>query len=198
MLVRLFCGSCARETPGAAPAAAPSERVARGDCGYLQTDLTLSHVLSREGAHACDYVLVTNGDNLYARSLFSHACPHLKASVGMLGYYFASHYPYSSVYVAQGRVERKGPDVLFKTRLTKGWVDLGAVLIRADLLRSASSHGAAAASRETGEVHGQSPRSTYHFVDCGPWREADGRLVGRLARTNATRFVLDRILYLHQ
>ena len=130
---------------------------------------------------ACDYVLVTNGDNLYARALFRHACAQLLAGVQLVGVYFASHYPYSHVYVAQGRVERSGPDVLFKTRLTKGWCDLGAVLMSAALLRRHPEQ-----------------RAGYHFVDCGPWREADGRLIARLARTNATRAVLDRLLFLHQ
>ena len=100
---------------------------------------------------------------------------------GLIGFFFSSHYPYNHVYVAQGRVERSGPDVLFKTRLTKGWVDLGAVFLRADLLR-----------QHTGQSDG------YHFVDCGAWRESDGRLVQRLAKTNATRVILDRILFLHQ
>ena len=188
-----------------------------GDCGYLQTDLTLEHAtLSRAGDDACDYVMVTNGDNLYAKSLFRRTCPHMMppsapvarrlsshshqqrgaghltgggarddhgggGGKGLIGFHFASHYSYSHVYVAQGRVERSGPDVLFKTRLTKGWCDLGSLLIRADLLRSHVD---------------QQPG--YHYVDCGPWRESDGRLISRLAKTNTTRVVLDRILFVHQ
>lgn len=219
------------------------------DCGYLETDLTLSHVLARGQHHArhaegalrhhhlrsamettrhtnasrtrlsngstltttdvssssyssagggeggtsatssahrdCDYVLVTNGDNLYARSLFHHTCPHMQRGAGLIGYYFSSHYAYPHAYVAVGKVERSGPDVLFKTRLSKSWVDLGAVLMRADLLRSHPD---------------QSPG--YHFVDCGAWRESDGRYIQRISKeaskVNASRVVLDRILYLHQ
>ena len=153
-----------------------------GDCGYIQTDLTLQHVLARSGANACDYVLVTNGDNLYSRSLFRHTCPHLHHGIGMVGFYFSSHYPYSHLYVHQGRVERSGPDVLFKTKLTKGWCDLGAVLMRADLMRTHPDQ-----------------RAGYHFVDCGPWREADGRLIQRFSkRDDVKKVVLDRILYMHQ
>jgi hypothetical protein len=64
----------------------------------------------QEPSRPCDYVLVTNGDNLYARALFRHTCPHLRRRAGLVGFFFSSHYPYSHAYVAQGRVERSGPD----------------------------------------------------------------------------------------
>jgi hypothetical protein len=47
---------------------------------------------------------------------------------------------------------------------------------------------------------GQQPG--YHFVDCGAWREADGRYVQRVVKEatsrGASQVVLDRILFLHQ
>jgi hypothetical protein len=140
----------------------------------LQTDVAMRRVLARRGPYACEWVLVTNGDNLYAKSLFFHACPRLLAGVGLTAFYFSSHYPYSHQYVQQGRVERSGQDVLFKTRLVKSWVDLGAIIVRAPLLRA----NARAAM----------------FTDCRAWRTADGRYVQRLVTLNASSAVIDRIL----
>ena len=65
-----------------------------------------------------------------------------------------------------------------KYLLPKGWVDLGAVIARADLLR-------------------HHPAESF-FTDCRPWRESDGRYVQRLAGLNSSRQIIDRILYLHQ
>lgn len=153
------------------------------DYGYLQTDSTIRQVLARserDPGRQCSYILVTNGDNLYSRSLLDLACPYMEQRVGLLGWFFASHNAgigdWGRASVAQGKLERSGTHVLFRTRLHKGWIDLGALMIRADLMM---------------RVEGR-------FTDCGPWREADGRLVDRLARTNASRLVLDRLLFFHQ
>ena len=178
---------CGRRKPGL-------PFVRNDSCGYLQTDLTLAHVLARghgptaassldagselELPAPCTHILVTNGDNLYARTLFAHLCAPMRAGTDVIGWYFTSHYEYSRVYVQQGRVERTGAEVLFKARLRKAWIDLGAVMISARILRQ--------------------QRGDARFTDCGAWREADGRFVERLISHNASHLVLDRILFFHQ
>lgn len=194
-------------------------------CGYLQTDIALERLLARGGgtsaasstggnvsfvdpsggtgtgevgSRPCDYVLVTNGDNLYARALFSHACPLMARRAGLIGWFFSTHYNHPHIYVAQGRTERAGPNTLFRTKLKKTWVDLGAVMIRADLLRAPGRHTPArgiASSTAHPSTHTTTPQL---FTDCGPWREADGRLIERLVKANTSAHVLDRLLFLHQ
>ena len=155
------------------------------DFGYLQSDAVLRRVLARQGRGngECSYVLVTNGDNLYANSLFDLTCPHMNRGTGLISWWFSSHNAgigaWGRVAKAQGRIAHTGANVLFHTRLQKSWVDLGAVMIRSDLLRS----------RPRGRV----------FTDCGPWREADGRCIDRLVRTpNASQVVLESLLFFHQ
>ena len=156
------------------------------DFGYLQSDAVLRKVLARKGAEGedvCNYILVTNGDNLYADALLDFTCPHMRSATGIIGYYFSSHNAgvgtWGKQALSQGRIERTGSNVLFKTRLRKGWCDLGAVMIRADLLRGMPN----------GRI----------FTDCGAWREADGRMIERLVRVpNISTVVLDRILFFHQ
>ena len=146
------------------------------DYGYRQADLLLQHVLSDR---SCTHVLVTNGDNLYTRAFLPATCGHMqRGAMDLISYLFSSHYKYTGEYRKLGKVERAGQDVLFKTRLMKSWVDLGAVIVRADVLRREPDLG--------------------FFTDCHVWREADGRFIERLARRNVTRVVLERILYVHQ
>ena len=153
------------------------------DYGYLQSDAVLKRALTRTGSRECDYVMVTNGDNLYARPWLDFTCPYMHRRIGLIGWYFSSHNAgigaWGHVAHKQGKVERTGENVLFRTRLRKTWMDLGAVMIRADLLRG---------------QHGE-----YIFTDCGPWREADGRMIERLVQQrNISEVVLDRLLFFHQ
>lgn len=153
------------------------------DYGYLQSDVTLQTVLARSGRRECTYVMVTNGDNLYANSLLDFTCPHMRRNVDVIGWWFSSHNAgigaWGRAAKAQGKVEHVGTNVLFRTKLRKSWMDLGAVMIRADLLRL----------QPAGRI----------FTDCGAWREADGRAIERLVRTpNVTQVVLQELLFFHQ
>jgi hypothetical protein len=154
-------------------------------CGYLETDLLLQKLLARragpypeEESAACSHIMVTNGDNLYSSALLHSTCPLMYTGLDLVSYFFSSHYDFTPDYVRAGRVERPGPHVLFKTRLGQpGWADLGAVIFRAAHLRDVAAK----------------------FTDCGRWREADGRLLHWLVHSrNASRRVLDRILFMHQ
>ena len=69
---------------------------------------------------------------------------------------------------------------------------------RADLLRAPGRHTPArgiASSTAHPSTHTTTPQL---FTDCGPWREADGRLIERLVKANTSAHVLDRLLFLHQ
>ena len=162
-----------------------TKRSLRQDYGYLQSDATLREVLNRSGDDEgeCSYVITTNGDNLYATSLLDFACPHMSRGVGLIGWWFSSHNAgigtWGRAAKALGKVEHVGHNVLFRTKFKNTWTDLGAVMVRADLLRSLPP----------GRI----------FTDCGPWREADGRCIERLVRRpNATQVVLEELLFFHQ
>ena len=55
-------------------------------CSYLLSDLVLLEDLqSMRGLPTCDYVMLTNGDNLYSSSLLPAAMPHMRDKVDLIG-----------------------------------------------------------------------------------------------------------------
>ena len=120
--------------------------------------------------------MVTNGDNLYAKSLFRYVYPKMVNATGVIGFHFISHHNWP---IGAKQVERNGRDVLLRTKLKVGWVDLGAVFFYAKLLRDAGSEA--------------------RFTDCREWWTADGRFIERMMRRpNVTSDVIDRVLFFHQ
>lgn len=60
------------------------------DFGYLQADLAMHELLQQRDngeARECDYVTVTNGDNLYSNALLRFACPPMHSGFDLIAWH---------------------------------------------------------------------------------------------------------------
>jgi len=101
------------------------------DFGYILTDMLMEQLIQKKNEHKCEYLLLTNGDNLYNKDLFSATYPYMVNKTGAIGFYFIS----SHCQPAHHYVSRKGCNTEFFTEFEQGRVDLGAVLIRVDAIK---------------------------------------------------------------
>jgi len=146
------------------------------DFGYLQSDIILREMVSTNN-FACEYVLFTNGDNLYAHDFFRAILPFMQEKYDMLAVEFVSHYC-----LVQGQIHRNGQcDAQVFTQFRTAWIDLGAAVVRVGHIRR---RGVTFIRDE--ERHGG--------VNL---RVADGRYFETLARAAKTKIVR-RTLFFHQ
>jgi hypothetical protein len=55
-------------------------------CRYLLSDMVILHDLPKmTRVPPCEYVMLTNGDNLYSVSLIEAAMPHMRNKVDLIG-----------------------------------------------------------------------------------------------------------------
>jgi hypothetical protein len=90
------------------------------DFGYAQTDLVVNSLLLKS---YCDYLLVTNGDNLYLRSFLSYAVEEMRKKV-------------DSGLIAVDYLAKFSRQITTEIRV--GAIDLGCVLLRAKFLQQHS------------------------------------------------------------
>jgi hypothetical protein len=95
------------------------------DYGYVTTDLMLEDGL----ADKCDYILFTNGDNVYLRDFFNETIGAIKEGAHIVGTNFISHYEFGSKATTYGPM-RSGRDTEFVPTFRVGLIDLGSVLFR--------------------------------------------------------------------
>lgn len=75
------------------------------DYGYSYTDAAIDYLLSQRYVSNSDYIMFTNGDNLYADQFAStQLLPYMKDGIDILGFDFISRYFYSR-YAFQAREE---------------------------------------------------------------------------------------------
>ena len=164
-------------------------KLTANDYGYVVTDLMIEDVLLRP----YDHILITNGDNLYSRHFFPVTQRALMNGADMVATHFISHYtiPSSHIVHTDAGPWRHGQDMEFITRFEVGCVDLGAVLLKAELFKN---HGF---------------RFIIDIDDCNTkgvgWRQSlevtglDGYLFQRIAETPGIKTqVIPRALFMHQ
>jgi hypothetical protein len=179
------------------PRMAPYPTWAR-DGGYILTDLLLEDVLSRRaeagGGHPSDALLVTNGDNLYARDFTTAVGAVLARGADLVATHFVSHYEFSDARIVGcdningGGPLRAGRDVEIVPAFFIGQVDLGAVVVRLELLKRTGERFVVDRLRNI-DPSGAS-------ID---FLQADGRLFETLAaRKGVISEVVPRVLFIHQ
>jgi len=176
------------------------------DGGYILTDVVLKEFLrERErggGGYPTDAVLVTNGDNMYIPKFITAVTEELERGADIVATHFTSHYNWTEEAVASFREKhhlraaepaygpvRTGldPEMVLTKSLTVGTVDLGAVVVRAELfVRLGRSFVVDQLARDpSGE--------SIDFV------QADGNLFANFASAEGTRVVvIPRVLFSHQ
>lgn len=108
--------------------------------GYDSTDFIVSHMLhiyqnsmsSRHYLHmpsTCDWLMLTNGDNMYNSAWFDAIAPYIsKPAYDLVGWDFISHH------IREGESNQ-----LIRIELKRKYVDLGSVIIRSNLYLKAKS-----------------------------------------------------------
>lgn len=114
--VNALAGRCAARivwNPSAPVRVAPNSMY-----GYDESDMLLSFL---EKQHVCQYLVFTNGDNMYnARWFDAVAKEALEPSLSIVGWDFVSHHPRGANMTEQA----------ISVKLKRKFVDLGSVLIR--------------------------------------------------------------------
>lgn len=110
--------------------------------GYHGTDQALRYLYNEyeNRNNICDYLTVTNGDNLYSNDFGKTILPHMQNRIEMIAWTFSSHYftPYfvddipTDSYNAQ--VEDGGTDKCARAWYIVGYLDLSAAAYRFDFL----------------------------------------------------------------
>lgn len=89
--------------------------------GYVETDMALD-VLTSNVEAPCQYLLVTNGDNLYSNALLSDTLDARSAGHGLIAFDFVTHHPRQTDSGQRGYQR-------MNVRLARGSIDLGAFLL---------------------------------------------------------------------
>lgn len=157
------------------------------DYGYDMTDRGLLHLYKQyeKDSSVCEYLLITNADNMYSRNIGRKLRNHMMAKKDIIGWDFVSHH-YKPQY--QQSVKRDiifGPEIFddgtqkcTPTTLQPGMADLGAVIYRFEFLyrhKPLFRYG----------------RETYGFG-------SDGRFIERVAGLTNTSIILRQTLLVHQ
>jgi hypothetical protein len=165
-----------------------------GDAGYILTDFIIESFLRRAERHSSDGILVTNGDNLYAAAFVDAVHSALAEGADVVATYFSSHYEWTADKVNKTLQSGFGPsrlgsDVEVRTSpsLRVGGVDLGAVVMRADLLERSGKRFV------LNNLKLDPAGSSIDFL------QADGHLFESLADMRDVRIkIIPRMLFIHQ
>jgi hypothetical protein len=101
-----------------------------GSYGYYATDFALREVL----LSSCQYLVITNGDNMYQHEFFSKCVTRLEEDENycMVGVDFVSRYRWTQANGTLGN-----PNNLLVAQFARGRVDLGAVMVKLSSVRKA-------------------------------------------------------------
>jgi hypothetical protein len=136
--------------------------------GYHQTDEELDRLLAEDHS-PCEYFLFTNGDNAYSRHFLHEVRPLLVAKRDLVGVHFISGHYWP---------KRGGKNLLIETQWEHMKVDLGAVLVRSDVI---------------GDVRFMKEGDS---VKEELW-DADWRFFAALLDKNATTAITPQVLFMH-
>jgi hypothetical protein len=157
------------------------------DFGYVLTDLVVEDMVNSK---ACDYMLITNGDNLYHSSLMEATSTERKKGTSLIGMHMVSHHEWTadSPNIAKGIIDGPGKDILMKPNLKPNEIDLGAVLWHTDSTLS------------NPEVRFAKHRDVKNFPRSVPqsfWT-ADGNTIAFAASIQgSSSIIIPRILFVH-
>lgn len=117
----------------------------RGDAGYIVTDAVIEVLIEEQKrrTQACDYVIVTNGDNLYSPRFVPAVMTAVKAGIDIVATHFSTRYFHdkgSFMYYKNNNFFGSGPirtgrDLEFIPAFKYSRADLGAVAFSLEALQ---------------------------------------------------------------
>jgi len=161
------------------------------DFGYVLTDLVLDDIdqarKTGSGGQMCNYVLITNGDNLYSRNFFEATRPLRQQATSLIGVFMVSHHEWPA---SSSVIERAGRDVLMRSSFKVEAVDLGAVLWKFSATFGAHSDLRFSLNRNMKDHANDVPKSFW---------TADGNTIQSAVKKKGTTYsVVPRVLFVHQ
>ncbi|CAF4525493.1 unnamed protein product [Rotaria magnacalcarata] len=157
------------------------------DYGYTLTDHALNYLYNQyeRSPLVCQYIIITNGDNLYSRHLGSKILPLMKAKKDIIAWDFVTRYPqpYLIERMNGGKpfnyeVSDDGTAKHTEVSLETGRVDLGAVAYRLSFLNHY--------------------RLNFSYSNRQYIPESDGLFIEKASRLTNTTVLVRQILYIHQ
>lgn len=110
-----------------------------GDYGYALTDDALLYLYAEENAHfGCEYVMVSNGDNVYTQGFANYLKPGMDKGAGLIGFDFVSHHQwwdYRSTFDGKAYIDSAGSLVCRAVEFRTNWIDLGAAMFKFSLIK---------------------------------------------------------------
>ena len=156
--------------------------------GYIITDMVLEYILQQQDenhANLCEYVLVTNGDNLYGNGFFQAAWEKIREGFNVIGVHFISHHnwpPPTPEQVCGPR--RGGTDLEIHSALKRNCMDLGGAMFSRSLI---------------GDIRFIITEIHRAKVDFSRLHGADGYFFERITQQNGAKgVIIPRVLMLHQ
>ena len=156
------------------------------DAGYVITDAVLEEVVR---AGTCDFVVVTNGDNLYGADFVPAVRREFRAGFDLVATNFISRYSFDMDLFKVGVVGpyHAGPNAEFKPRFAVGQIDLGAAAVRVRVLRDTGVRFV------VDRLAAQPDGKDISFAKC------DGHFFERLASNHSIRSkIIERALFIRQ
>lgn len=173
-----------------------------GDAGYVITDLIIEGIIERRrevGKGHCALLAVSNGDNMYSQNFLPATTTAIRDGSDMVATHFVSRYNWIKhpVQHANSGPYRPGRDVEVKTRFYPGFVDLGCVIFKTELLeKSGFRFVLDSIKKNSDRMRDPEFPKEYYGID---FNLADGILFRKLAglkNVNAT--IIPRALFIHQ
>ena len=161
------------------------------DYGYTYTDAAIDMMVAN--GVPCDFILVTNGDNVYASNfLHQHLLSHMESDFDMIGFSYVEYGVHASLFeTVFSRIFDRGQNIdddgTFKTfpfYWETGNCDLGAVLIKWHWFRTAGLRFV-----KYSRLNDDTSKDLY---------SADGQMIELISRKGAKKVIVRKVLFIHQ
>lgn len=152
----------------------------KNDYGYSYTDAAIAYLLNK--SYPCDYLMFTNGDNLYSGGFIDgYIGKDMHESIDIIGFNFISHYQMQAPTYEAGN-SNDGTMIMLNSNFKRGEIDLGAFVIRLELLNA--NHELRFVVNSQGKFYGV--------------KEADGYLIYEASKLAKTSRIHRQSLMIHQ
>ena len=151
--------------------------------GFVVTDMVMEHILQLPDQ--CEYLLITNGDNLYGNGFFPAVWEKIREGFNAIGVHFISHYEWAPPPPDQpcGSL-RGGADLEVRSAIKRNCMDMGGAVFSLSLVRN---------------IRLVITEMVWAKVDTTRSQSADGYFFDALMQQDGARgVIIPRVLMIHQ
>jgi len=173
-----------------------------GDAGYVITDLTIENIIAHRkevGNSYCPLIAVSNGDNMYSHNFIPATITAINNGYDIVATHFVSRYNWfkDPIQHQHSGPFRHGKDTEIRTKFYPGFIDLGCVVFKINLLETSGYRFVIDSIRKNiNKLRDIDFPREYYGLD---FNLADGILFRKLAHMkDVDSKVINRALYIHQ